>query len=235
MGRDDPPRPREGRQHAPLSCPEHRFLRLWPLGRPYAKAGDAPRLSRGQSRVGGPIVDLPPGVGYPDGMTFAAQLELAKLAPLDRRELLPATGYLYFFVGPQGETGQVFHADVGARSLVRAVREHEGWFFEGRGIGRISEGTERLEDRYEVVEDLEGGEALEWGYNAGAELTKVYGIYTHCQKGPEEIAAISASTQVLLLQIGEDFTGEGVWSVRIEEDDLRARRFSACVFEWGQS
>lgn len=235
MGRDDPPRPRARRPNALLSSPEHRFIRLWPRGRSYANAADAPRLPRGVSRVGGPIVDLPPGVEHPDGMTFAAQLELAKLAPLDLRELLPSTGYLYFFVGPQGETGKVFHAAVGARSLVRTVREHEGWFFRGRAIGRISDGTERLEDRYEAEEDLEDGEELEWDYGAGAELTKVYGITTHCQKHPEEIAAISASTQVLLLQIGEDFTGEGVWSVLLEERDLRARRFSACSFEWGQS
>ena len=35
----------------------------------------------GTSRYGGPVVDLPPGASYPEGMLFAAQIDLAQAAP----------------------------------------------------------------------------------------------------------------------------------------------------------
>jgi len=51
----------------------------------------------GQSRYGGPIADLPKGVTCPKGMTFAAQLDLAAIAPFDQESRLPKTGQLLFF------------------------------------------------------------------------------------------------------------------------------------------
>jgi hypothetical protein len=51
----------------------------------------------GHSRYGGPIVDLPPGIEYPNGLHFAAQLDLSKFAPFDKSGLLPKSGQLLFF------------------------------------------------------------------------------------------------------------------------------------------
>ena len=41
--------------------------------------------------------------------------------------------------------------------------------------------------------------------------------------------------KVVLLQVGEDLTGSGVLSLLIAPDDLAARRFERCTFEWGQT
>ena len=49
----------------------------------------------GQSRYGGPLVDLPPGETYPDRLLFAAQLDLSVFSLHDSSGLLPTTGRLF--------------------------------------------------------------------------------------------------------------------------------------------
>ena len=79
-------------------------------------------------------------------------------------------------------------------------------------------------------------QGLLWDDFAGSKQSKIFGIYTHCQLGEEEIIDILNSNKVLLLQVGENgFNDEGVFSVLIEKTDLIARDFSRCEFAWGQS
>lgn len=194
----------------------------------------------GASRIGGPIVDLPESLDYPENMFFAAQLDLKKFSAFDPLDFLPKTGFLYFFIGNSGEHGKVLYANVEANQLTRIIREHDGWFFYGCLVNDIFNEKEDFRSRYrycEAGEDLDGydeGDML-WDYHAGSEKSKIYGIYTHCQKHEETIKAITQEADVLLLQIGEDFTGEGVWSVQIDLVSLIHRRFHNCRFEWGQT
>lgn len=185
----------------------------------------------GASRVGGPVWDIPASLAPPQGMQFAAQLKLDDFFGFDSRHLLPSSGFLFFFIGGYGDEGKVIYADCAVSDLERKITEHDKWFWDGSLIETISAETESLESRY-VDDPLHG---REWDDFVGAEKSKIYGIYTHCQMGEEEILSITNSSRVLLLQIGEDFTGEGVWSVLIDKADLKNRDFSSCTFEWAQS
>lgn len=189
----------------------------------------------GHSRYGGPVVDLPPGVAYPADLLFAAQLDLSQVAPHDPSGLLPATGQLYFFVDSLTDRGRVLYADVPTDQLVRTVREHEDNFFAGQLIGRFFAETETLAERYGPGEDDDPDDYPGWNDFAGSRKSKLFGIYTHCQLSEEEIKEITFSDDVLLLQVGEDFNDEGVFSVLIDREALRRRDFSGCRFAWGQS
>jgi hypothetical protein len=197
-------------------------------------AHTALEIPLGHSRYGGPVVDLPVGVHYPEGLHFAAQLDLAAIAPFDELGLLPKTGQLIFFADIRSNTGQVLYADVPNTSLTRVVKEHESDFWEGQLIRGFRRETETLAERFDPLLIEEAG-GTGWDYFTGSEKSKVYGIYTHCQLEQEEIEAITFSSQVLLLQIGEDFTEEGVFSVLISHEDLQQQNFARCRFAWGQS
>lgn len=188
----------------------------------------------GHSRCGGPIVDLPPDVAYPNGLFFAAQLDLAAIAPYDVAGLLPKTGQLLFFTEVYEETGKVFYADVPNHSLVRTIKEHDESFYDGCLIKGFSNEVETLQERFDPSLVEEEGDTG-WDYFAGSKKSKLFGIYTHCQLAQAEVEAITFSSKILLLQIGEDFTEEGVLSVLIEQEDLKNRNFANCEFAWGQS
>ncbi|RZJ87926.1 MAG: DUF1963 domain-containing protein [Hymenobacter sp.] len=206
----------------------------------YVKASEV-AISLGHSRYGGPVVDLPPGVDYPAGLRFAAQLDLAFFAPHDKSGLLPRTGQLLFFADILTEVGQVFYTEVPNDQLVRVVREHEEDFFAGVLIDYAFATTESLASRYREPEDEEevseaNADGKLWDYFAGSERSKIFGIYTNCQLQEEEILAIAESDHILLLQVGEgNFNDEGVFSVLIPEEALRNRDFNACSFTWAQS
>lgn len=185
----------------------------------------------GASRVGGPIVDLPEKMQVPKGMHFAALLNLDAITKHDFIGLLPSSGYLFFFIGGYGDEGTVIYSDCDSSKLHRYFFDHDKWFWDGCLIEKITSEIEDISSRYIDVP----GEGRQWDSFAGSEMSKIYGIYTHCQKNESEIIEISNSSKILLLQIGEDFTGEGVWSVLIEEADLTNRNFSNCSFDWGQS
>jgi len=184
----------------------------------------------GKSLIGGPFVDLPEGIEYPEGHTFVAQLKLKDFAKFDARSLLPQSGYLYFFTTEYGETGKVFYADVSESQLRRVTKEHEQNFFLGNVAQDIFADVDDLAKRYSTQ-----GDNLEWDYFAGSNVSKIYGYYTHCQYGEAEILARTQDDFLVLLQVGEDFTGEGVQSVRITRERLFNRDFGDCLFEWGQS
>jgi len=184
----------------------------------------------GKSIIGGPFVDLPEGLNYPEDCTFVAQLNLLEFAQFDTRGLLPKTGFLHFFTTEFMDNGYVFYSDVKENDLTRVVREHDKNFYLGNVIKSFFPETESLESRY----TYEDGKK-EWDSFSGSEISKIYGIYTHCQLDEKEIIGKTKKGRVVLLQIGEDFTDEGVFSVLIEKNDLAKKNFRNCDFDWGQS
>lgn len=185
----------------------------------------------GKSRYGGCAVDLPKGMSYPQGMRFAAQLDLAEFAPFDQTGLLPATGQLIVFADIMEEECEVIYTDAPNNELERRIVEHEDEFWDGVLVDEIFAETEAWQERYVEEEDGE-----EWDDFAGTEKSKIFGIYTNCQVREDEIEEIMASGKIVLLQIGEDgFNDEGVLSVLIDKDDLKNRNFKNCEFVWVQS
>lgn len=200
----------------------------------------AVNIPLGHSRYGGCVIDLPNGVNHPEGLRFAAQLDLAKFSPHDKTGLLPKSGQLYFFADILTDTGKVIYADVKNEELGRHIVEHDNNFYTGVLVDKIFPATETMEHRFteeEAVDD-DGNDIYinEWDYFAGTEKSKIFGIYTHCQYSQEEIEEITFSDKVLLLQVGENgFNDEGVFSVSISKEDLKNLNFDNCEFAWGQS
>jgi uncharacterized protein YwqG len=188
----------------------------------------------GASRIGGPVVDLPEDIKYPDGYYFMAQLNCKELKKYDELNLLPSEGFLYFFVKNYGETGIVLYSHKDTANLKRVVKEHLDWYFSGRLIGGIKSEIETVESRY-ITEE---GEKM-WDFFAGTDITKVYGMYTNCQANEEEtikkLNELKRSNSILLLQIGSDFLGEGTQTVYINKNDLQELNFTRCIFEYSQS
>lgn len=136
-------------------------------------------------------------------------------------------------------SGKVIYSDVPNEKLIRVTNEHEDNFFSGILVDKIFANTETLEERYrEPAEEEEEAneEGKVWDSFLGSDKSKLFGIYTHCQYGQEEIEEITFSDKILLLQIGENgFNDEGVFSVTIPRDDLKKLNFDNCEFAWGQS
>ena len=195
----------------------------------------------GHSRYGGPVIDLPRGIEHPEGFRFAGQLDLANFSTLDRTGLLPKTGQLLFFADILSHTGKVIYADVANDNLIRIISEHEDNFFLGVLVDRIFADEESFSDRFREAEDEWDKKHAKkdgklWDDFAGSDKSKIFGIYTHCQYGQEEIVQITFSDKLLLLQVGENgFNDEGVFSVLINREDLANRNFANCEFAWGQS
>lgn len=195
----------------------------------------------GHSRYGGPVLDLPPGLTPPQGLRFAAQLDLSRFSPFDPSGLLPSHGQLIFFADILTETIQVFYTGLPNDQLIRTINEHEDQFFLGTLIDSIFHDQETLAQRMRPAEGEEekqyaNADGKIWDYFAGSDKSKVFGILTHCQYSPNQIEAITFSDKVLLLQVGENgFNDTGVFSVLISRDALASKDFSNCEFVWGQS
>ncbi len=195
----------------------------------------------GHSRYGGPVIDLPEGMMPPDGLEFAAQLDLAQFAPRDKNGLLPKSGQLIIFADISSDLGMVIHADVPNDKLVRHIVEHEENFWDGILIDRIYSDTETWQERFRDPEDdyekeLANADGKLWADFGGHEKSKIFGMFTDCQIGEEQVKKITNSSRVVLLQIGENgFNEEGVFSVLIEKEDLMNRKFDDCEFYWSQS
>lgn len=198
-------------------------------------------IALGQSRYGGPVIDLPKGVDHPENFRFAGQFDLSKFSPFDKSGLLPKTGQLIFFADLISDTGKVMYADVPNESLTRKFIEHQDHFFLGVLVDKIFEDTETFSERFREPEDEWEREYVNkngklWDNFAGSNKSKMFGIYTHCQLGQEKIEEITFSDKILLLQIGQNgFNDEGVFSVTISKNDLMNRNFDNCEFSWGQS
>ncbi|SDI46010.1 protein of unknown function [Desulfosporosinus hippei DSM 8344] len=183
----------------------------------------------GISRIGGPVVDLPENLKYPEGYSFLAQIDLALFSKHDKLGLLPDRGYLYFFV-KDGDKGLVFYENVEKDKLKRINKEHEDWYFAGRIIGDIWFENELISSRYKIDDN---GLTV-WDELAGEETSKIYGIFTNVQATENEIKKMMKN-KILLLQVGSDFLGTGVQCVYIEEDNLRSMDFSQCIFDYSQT
>jgi uncharacterized protein YwqG len=185
----------------------------------------------GCSIIGGPIVDLPPDIEYPEGYNFMAQLNCSEIKPYDKNGLLPENGFLYFFVKDYGDEGKVFYTQRNKGELKRIIKEHTDSFFYGKTVEGYKSETEAIEKRY-MIED---GEKV-WDYFKGDEISKIYGIYSNCQAGEEEtLEFMKNENRIILLQIGSDYFDEGCQSVFVNINDIKNKDFSKCIFEYNQS
>ncbi len=213
----------------------YRIIRLRPSGRYYEKAAEAPEMPLGQSRVGGPIIDLPEGFEHPPDLFFVAQLDLAWLGSCDPNELLPDNqGFLYFFYNLLvEETGvrqvaRVYHFPGAAQQLRRTVREHEGWFWRGMTLVGCSSEEELLEECF--------GPDGQWDYFAGMSKTKIGGYPSNPQWGEADVArTLAADKNHLLLQVGEDVTEGGCLCFFIDYGDCYHKCFDNVEAVWGQT
>ncbi len=208
------------------------IIRLHPSGRFYEKAAEAPEMPLGQSRVGGPILDLPEGFEPPPDLFFVAQLDLAWLAPsANKKYWLPDDrGFLFFFyrMFADRQVGHVHYFPGTARQLRRVVREHPGWFWRGMTLVGWSDEEEFLKERYRP----DG----QWDWFAGMKKSKMGGYPSNPQWHEEDVArALAGDTRLLLLQVGEDVTEEGCLCYFIEEADWYHKRFDRCEAVWGQT
>jgi uncharacterized protein YwqG len=184
----------------------------------------------GCSRIGGPMVDLPDEIIYPDNCNFVAQLNCAELKSYDKIGLLPENGFLYFFEEDY-DKGYVFYTLKGKESLHRTIKEHENNYFFGKKIENYKMEIESVESRYTIQNGIK-----EWDYFGGGELSKIYGIYTNCQASEKEIIQfMEDENKIILLQIGTDYFDEGCESIIINKNDLINKDFSKCIFEYNQS
>ena len=222
------------------------------------------KIPLGHSRYGGDWVDLPKDTAYPKDMEFVAQLDMAVFSQYDPYGWLPKTGQLYFFWNRQydgeidGYQNEVFYTDVKNEDLVRIKKDNDPDLVVL--IENISKNSETLADRYTILEEEEledyDEDETEWVYKGKAwndveaeNTSKVFGIYTHCQWDPNDIAEFSYDEEnVLLLQIGTGavydqndelinggFNDEGTLLVTIKKSDLVKLDFSKCQFEWAQT
>lgn len=194
---------------------------------------DEIEIPLGKSRIGGPIVDLPENLVYPEEMYFVAQLNMLDLKEYDINSLLPDSGFLYVFINDSFE-GQVLYSDRDVTQLTRHIKEHEGQFFYGCLVEKFEGQTENIREKYDE-EWAREGEKIGWDCFAGFEKSKFFGFYNNCQLTENEMYEKSNERKILLLQIGENFTEEGILSVLIDVDDLIEKKFENCIIEWNQS
>ncbi|MEO0585179.1 MAG: DUF1963 domain-containing protein [Bacteroidota bacterium] len=199
----------------------------------------------GKSRYGGPIIDLPPDIAHPEGLRFVCQLDLGEISKHDKRDLLPKTGQLIIFCDIMTEKGKIYYANILNEDLKRTIVEHEDNFWDGVIIEEVKAETEKLEDRYRLPEDEEEEEEFEeylneegkfWDEFTGTDVSKIFGIFTHCQWGEEEIKQKISENKTVLVQFGNNgFNTGGVFSVWIDTEDLKHLNFDNCEYHWGQS
>lgn len=226
----------DSKYYYPASLPRESFM-----DENWVKHTDM-QIEMGQSRYGGPVIDLPDNITFPKDLYFVAQLDLSRFSPFDKYGLLPSSGQLYFFADIRsGNVGKVIYSDVSNANLIRHVVEHTEDFFSGKLIEKIFSTTETLSQRYYVPEDELDKKNLnedgkKWDFFGGSEVSKIFGILTHCQYSEKRILEQALSNKTVLLQVGENgFNDDGVFTVLIDKDDLRKRNFDHCEFLWGQS
>jgi len=193
-------------------------------------------IPMGCSRFGGPVVDLPDEIKYPEGYFFTAQLNCSEIKPFDKIGLLPETGFIYFFIDHDLENCRVFYTSKNTQSLKRITKIHEDQYFMGKVIKKYKMETENIESRYIEEDDEDEDEEREWDYSAGIEKSKIYGIYTNCNASEEDVIEfMKDKSKIILLQIGEDYMDEGCQSIIINKNDLIKKDFSKCTVEYNQS
>ena len=185
----------------------------------------------GCSRIGGPVVDLPDDIKYPDDLYFLAQLNCSEIKPFDKIGLLPENGFLYFFLEESLDNGLVYYANKDVSLLKRITKEHEECNWYGKIINGYKTEIEKIESRYAE----EDGRKI-WDSFAGYEISKIYGIYSNCNAEEKDVFKFMKNDdKIILLQIGNDYMDEGCFNVILNKKDLMKKDFSKCVFEYNQS
>ena len=188
-------------------------------------------IPMGCSRIGGPVVDLPKDIIYPEDYYFMAQLNCSKMKQFDKIGLLPESGFLYFFINENLDDGHVYHTSKTRKSLHRVTKKHESVYYYGKIIERFKHETENFSSRYTTMNGIK-----EWDPFAGEDFSKIYGLYTNCHVNKEDILQfMKGDRRIILLQIGSDGVGEGCTSVSINKKDLINRNFTKCIFEHNQT
>lgn len=196
----------------------------------------------GKSRYGGPIIDLPQNLEHPKDLRFVAQLDLQQFSLFDNSGLIPKEGQLFVFADITKKKGKVIYSNSLRKNLNRIIVEHNSHFFLGTLIDKIFSDTESYNERYVAPEHEEfestnlNEEGKIWDPFAGTQRSKIFGIYTDCQRDEKYIRKITSSEKVILLQIGKNgFNDEGVLTILITKDDLKNRNFDNCEVLWSQS
>lgn len=198
-------------------------------------------------------------------LRFAAQLDLGKVGALDRSGLLPKHGQLYFFADIYSGKCKVVYSNVTNDELERIWVKHEDNFYNGRLITEFEAEKESFDDRFRQLNEEEGElecfdcgadfrvcdcnsehntfkpedlteDGRVWDQFSGAEKSKIYGIFSHCQWNSSEIEEMTFSDKIVLLQIGEnDFNENAVFCVSITKQDLQKLNFDHCECYWAQT
>ena len=118
------------------------------------KYTDATQINLGQSRIGGSIIDYPKSETIADNLYLLAQLNLSDIKSSEFKDLLPASGFLYFLVEDDYLEGCVKYFDVPVEQLVRLHHQNEAYEI-GRKITGFADQflPDEDEDAYEEWRD----------------------------------------------------------------------------------
>lgn len=179
-----------------------------------------------QSLIGG-LPSFPPGVAWPlddvgNPLAFVAQLNMAEVKPFDKEELLPASGFLYFFYEAdqmmsgynpeEKELFKVMWVDCGPEELVRAKNYPEG------------------------IRDMSKFWPSHLSYNDGEGMHKSFGSADNMQEKMEPFCEthFGGDDWVLLLQVDSNDEAYMYWAAEgrlyfwIRREDLKNRNFEHC-------
>lgn len=194
----------------------------------------------GKTRIGGHCLDIPPDFEYP-GDCFMGQLNFKELSALDAEGILPKSGFLYLFIDILHRGGKALYFDCAASDLERVSiynEEHtflwqNGTFEMGMLIDKCTNKDETLNDYYNTEDAAEElSEEFSWNNQAALEYTKVLGLYNNPSLSPDELMKIWSSNKIVLLQIGEDYSPNGIFNVLIDKEDLLNLNFNKVEIQW---
>lgn len=191
-------------------------------------------IELGSSRFFSSSIDIKDDFVLPKGFNFLGQLNLKELSEYDSNNLLPKEGYLYFFISPERIDNTFYEVSkvvyLPDENIVRK-KISVGYDYDSiLKVVDIKNEIEKIDDRYYI--DDEGNTIYDSFKNE--DVNKIYGYYTSCQASDDDIKKVS-SKYVVLLQLGSDVFGEGVFSFLITEEDLKNKNFENVIFEYNQS